>query len=416
MRKAAGWALLVAAMSAALGQAQDQPLGRSAAFSNLDAGPSVTVGAGTSLRSRPDPTAEVLAIVDEEVDLAVLERRGVWVRTHYRDWAGWLAPGGEPASRGGGLAGLETGALQFDTSIAERAAKVASARALMANENSGVSRLGPWPVHTDVHDRGLLERLDKVASGLLESYADRFGLAPALGEPGVIVLFASEDDYRRFTDENTNLGGLHGDGHADSGMAALFVSDESTDQTASVLIHELIHLINGELFARVPSTWLEEGLANDLGLARIDKHGNVEAGTLGGNTRVLSTTSRSRVVNRIQTGGRVVWLKLIRDWSQKRSRLRPLAELLDLDWRQFVDPAERSSNYAQSTFLIRMLLDDGDEDTAAAFRDFLRSAADGAPSNAATLAAALGTTPADLERRWERWLTQNAVLARQSWP
>ena len=59
-----------------------------------------------------------------------------------------------------------------------------------------------------------------------------------------------------------------------------------------------------------------------------------------------------------------------------------------------------------------MLLDEGDEETAAAFRDFLRSAAEGAPSNAATLAAALATTPAALERRWELWLTQKAVLGR----
>jgi hypothetical protein len=393
------------------GVTQDEPLGRGAAFGVLEPGPTVLILPGMSLRSRPDPRAEALVIVEAEVELPILERQGQWVRTHYDDWTGWVAPDGEPEEVE--LEPARTSRLVIDTSVSERAARVANARSLLASENAAATSVGPWRLYTDVRDQGLLGGLDRVAGRLPQAYEERFGLQPDATESKVVVLYASEADYRRFTEEFTDLGDLDGGGHADQAMAALFAGSMSRDRVQAILVHELTHLLNRGPFAESPRSWLEEGLANDLGLARIDGDGGIQPGTLGGETTLSRQRSASRViVDSVRTGGQALWTRLLRDWRRNRAQLLPLAQLLDLEWSEFIDDSHRESNYSQSTFFVRYLLDDSGAETASAFRGFLRAVAAGGDSGSAALASALGTSVDDLQERYERWLTRLAVQSR----
>jgi hypothetical protein len=399
---------------------QDEPLGRSAAFGPLAPTASATIAAGTPLRSRPDPTAALLITIEEDVELQVMERRGDWIRTAYGDWIGWLAPQGEDLAAAAPAPDLappemRAGRLVLDTTLEEDAARVASARRLLGSENLEAGALGPWPLYTDVRDGKLLALLDRLATRLPESYGRRYGLPPPRDpDQRPILLFASEQAYRTFTSEFTDLGELHGGGHADGSMAALFVGGSTAAEVGSTLIHELTHLLNRTSFEKAPATWLEEGMANDLGFARFTDEGVIESGTLGGDSIVTnqSTPGRRGVVTSLQTGGRAAWTRLARDWRERRVQINPLGRVLDLSWSEFVESGRRSSNYALSTFFVRYLLDGEDSGRAAAFRRFIADATTGSPSGAASLAQALATSIEALERDYELWLTAQMLAAR----
>ncbi len=394
--------------------AQDEPLGRRAAFEPLEAEASILVPADTPLRTHPDPRAAQLAIVSAEIELPVLERDGIWIRTRFRELTGWLAPAGEPVPDASKPLAPEARALiVVDRAAEERTARLAQARARLQGENRVWTTLGPWPLHTDVEDEKLLSSLDRIATSLPATYRERFGLEPDISRLPPILLFEREKDYRDLTWAATNVGDFAADGHADSSLAALFVEASSRDELASILVHELTHLLNRQVFPLLPRTWLEEGLANDLSLSRIGADGRLEPGTLGGTT--LLTTQRMRgntvAVSSTSSGGRVVWTKLLQDWKTARSRMLPLGELLDLEWIDFVAPDQRSRNYALSTFLVRFLLDAAPEETAMDFRAFLEDVAAGGPSGAAALGRGLGQSVDKLERSYGFWLTSEVGRA-----
>ncbi len=393
-------ACLLAALPAAA-EVQDPPLGRGAAFGVIEVEPMVRVAAGTALRSRPDPQAETLVLFEVDAEVPILARRGRWIRTFHHDATGWLAPDGEPSVEEFKLEALETGYLVLDTSPEEKATRIADARSFLGTENTDFRALGAWPLYTDVTDAVELTRLDRVARQVREVYEKRFGLRPADAPSRVVVLYRDEESYRRFTQEFTDIGEIHGDGHADGAMAALFLADTREIDTAAILAHELTHLVNRDVFLGPVKTWVEEGLANDLGFSRIDARGNIAPGTLGArNTRNTSS------------GGQYVWSRLLEDWREDRTELLPVTDLLDLAWAEFINDRHRRSNYAQSTFLIRYLLDEGTPENRSGFQEFLAIASRGGPSSAAALTSALGVSEAELRSEYEQWLSRSAEAAR----
>lgn len=410
-------ALLLLALPAGA-SLQDAPLGKPAAFGGLDAGPSITVAAGAALRIRPDPRSDKLVTIDAECELQILERQGDWVRTAYRDWTGWLAPLGEAESSVPLPTAPPGSQMTFDTQIVEQAAKLASARELLDGINTDFTSIGPWPLVTDVRDVALLALLDRVAGQVPELYARRFGLtppAPPRSDPPPVVLFAHEESYRAFADQHSDVGDLDGGGHADGTMAALFVgAGAAPEGVAGTLVHELTHLLNREHFAVTPYTWLEEGMANELGFTLIDAKGRLRAGRLGGSSWVMAqrTSSGRTMINASQSGGQAAWSLLARDWRTRRSKLTPLDQLLDLPWAAFVEGGQRSANYSLAVFFLRYLLDDTLDDRRAAFGGFLTAATRDGASNATALAVALSTTPEALRRDFERWLTAQVVASR----
>jgi hypothetical protein len=391
----------------------DAPLGRGAAFGVLAAEPTVSVRAGTPLRSRPEPTAEALVRIPTAAELPILQRSGDWVRTHYGDWTGWVAPDGEATAARPNLAVLGLSPLVLDTSVPQRAARVASARSFLGPENPTATTLGPWPLYSDVADSELLGRLRRLAEHLPALYAERFGLEPSLEEPPAVVLFAREADYRRFTEELTDVGELHAGGHADDAMAALFAEGRAED-VAAVAVHELTHLLNRRRFARPPLTWLEEGLADDLGLSRLGEDGGIELGSLGGEATMVTERYPFRpvVLKTVHTGGQSVRLLVDRLWAERRPGLDRMAALLDMNWTDFVGADQGMWHYGESLLFVRYLLDHAPAARRDAFHRFLRAAADGAPSGGSALAAELGTSPQALQDDFERWLTASMVRSR----
>jgi len=409
--------LLLVAAWVAPGVAQEQPadegrpLGQRAAFGVLEAGPTVFARTGATLRDRPDPRSEALTTVAEDVSLPVLDRRGDWVKTHYGEWIGWFAPDGEPTVEVFELTLVPSDAPVFDLGSEDRRLRIEGARALLDPERTETRTLGPWDLLSDTSDRELIDRLDRIATRLPSAYERRFGLTAAVDQRAVVVLFASETAYREFAADFTELGGFGAGGHADSSMAALFVGGEDAGGVESVLVHELTHLLNRSSFPEKIHSWLEEGLANDLGISAVDEAGEIELGSLGGEKIFTArrTAGNQVSISAFQSGGQRVWSRLLCDWRTHRAKLPSLTQLLELEWADFVHDDFRSSNYALSTFLVRYLLDDAPAEQAAAFRTFLTGVASGGASDGKTLASGLGATSNELESRYEHWLTAMSV-------
>ncbi len=427
MRRLAAATLILAATAAAAESRQEleestqqdpgeRVHGSRAAFSPVDLDQeAVSVPAETPLRSHPDSRAARLSILPETLVLPVLERQGPWVRIRYGDLLGWVAPSGEPRPEASTpLPVAAQKILVGPDPVEERAARLAEARAHLQSENRRRTTLGRWPLHTDIDNDDLLDHLDKVARLLPEVYRARFGLEPKIENLAPIVLYRREVDYRAFADAKGKVVGLGADGHADNTLAALHSGNYKRSELTSVLVHELTHLLNRTRFVRSPNTWLEEGMANDLSLSRVDEEGRVVTATLGGEqTMTTRRTPRNRTSIFVSTtGGRVVFLQLLQAWKRDRNRVPRLEELLDLPWVDFVDRDRRSMHYSTATFFVRFLLDHSGPDSRESFLRFVEGTANGSPSNAEDLADAMGTTPAELSDSFRRWLTRQIARVR----
>lgn len=410
-------ALVLPALPAAP-QESEEVLGAPAAFGDALGEERVPVPAGSTLRELPDRRAPALATVDAPSELPLLERRGGWARVRYGALNGWVLLE-EPAGSGGGpdIPG-PPGALP-----GRRADPELLARALSRLGGSGEpepGRLGPFVFYTDLDDPEFAGLLDRVVEETLRLYRERYGLDPGLGaDPQApretVVLFHREADYRAFAQGDAALAGLEEEGLAGFGLAALHVGSRSREEVASLLVHEVVHLLNRRaLGARTPP-WLEEGLADALSLARIDASGRLHPEELGGRVRQHRAERRDAGGRRVgweitvtRAGGRAALAGLVE--ALEEGTLPSLAALTALSWRELVEPAAREVAYGESAFFVRWLLDD--EETAAGFRTYLRSVAAGGAGGGPDLLRALNRPDGDwesLDRRFRRWLRAEAL-------
>jgi hypothetical protein len=275
--------------------------------------------------------------------------------------------------------------------------------------------LGPFAIATDVRDQRLLQRLAEVAVALAPAYRDRFGLT---AEPsGRVLLFGRERAFRAWLAARPSTGaaapaaaaaradsGL--EGYAASGTAALHADGRSTSEVAALLVHELSHLLTAIAVEHPLPPWLGEGLAEELAMSRLDRHGRVIAGSLRTERTVRASADASRrrtVVERTVSGPGAALARLV---GSPGARV-PLAELLALDGGAFVHPVGRRERYATAGFFVRFLL--AEPDRAARFRAFLDAVAGGAPADAAALTAALGEPLPVLEDELVGWLRRTAL-------
>ena len=362
---------------------------------------------GTPLHSQPDIRSPAVAIVDMGVELAVLERQGHWVQVRYASWKGWISTQED---------------LTVPRSIDAQSPELTAWKLALAREMLGLSArtpnrqprtmLGPFELVTDVKNRRLLGFLRAIAENLPGAFEARFGVNPGSGEEETIILFSREEDYRAYeakvrpeTDRSTL-------GHADQGLAILYVGRQGPDDVAAVLIHELTHVLNRRWLATVPPPWLEEGLANDLAFSRIAGTGHLELGSLGGRNVVIEehfyqpggwidfeqaihlsgpTASLSLLANRWRAG-EAISLKL----------------LSDLLASEFFDPEDRQVRYDASTFFVRYLLGGEDGDLAPRFHAFLASLGADGSADPDSLASYLERSWAELEKGFGAWLEQRA--------
>ncbi|MEO8054662.1 MAG: hypothetical protein ABI768_05885 [Acidobacteriota bacterium] len=274
----------------------------------------------------------------------------------------------------GALAGLAAAEAPQPVSVRADPARILKARNAM-RPLGREARLGSWPLLTDAA-MGELTGLDLVAERLASTYTARYGLAAAPGAGQVVVIYSSDERYRRFV-ESDGSPSFTAKGHAGAGLAAFALGLNPLDSRA-LLVHELTHLLSvGALGASIPA-WLDEGLAEDLAWCRVDAEGRLQPDTF--EAREIPDA----------------WIQ-----SARAGKSLPLAALLSPATRLFANSGSRRDATTTSAMLVRWCL--GDAARAASFRAFLKSVAKGGAGDAAALAAALGTGAPELQKDFLAW-------------
>lgn len=389
---------------------ETEVLGGSAAFSLIDEERErIWLPAGSPLFRFPDASSDRLSVFDALCEIEVLERSGDWYRVHHDGRLGWVDPDLPPHKQGLETFPapeeiiVQTPGLGFPASADRRELAQLALGLSAAN-----GRLGPWDLLTDVSDPGLIDYLDRIAAGLATSYRDRYGLEPAPTEGQAVAVFSTEEGYRPFESEVTDLAGTGARGHAGGKLAALFVEDQRLEEAATLLVHELVHLMNRSALGPTPPPWLEEGIANDLAYSRVDRDGHLRLGSINGE-RVVFGNRRSGIS--IQYSGAVAALAEILRLRARRQGT-PLEDLVGLDQSRFLEPDRRRQRYIESAFLVRFLLEGEKQRFSEGFRDYL-AALGGEMLGPTVLIDRLGIDWGRLELRFDAWLrAQSALLLR----
>ncbi len=358
----------------------------------------IWIGPGEALRATPSASGPRVTRFDHHASLKVVDRRPGWVKVEFRGHSGWVPLEGEwpePPLGSAPDATLPLPAQRPDP------ARLAVARAALG-EGAAEGRLGPYALLTDLADRERLAWLDRLAAGFEDAYRRRYGLTP-VGEPAeAVVLFAREADYRRFLDQHERIAGLPASGHAAHGLAALYDGGRSAAEIGTTLAHELAHLLNRRAIGPALPSWLDEGIADELAQSRIDALGHLEAGALGGETVRDGESIEMH-------GAHASLYQLVT--AVHGGRLRPLPELLGLDWSDFVTPPRGRLHYAQSSFWVRYLLDGEGGVLAPGFRRYLAEIARGGPVEPEALRGHLGRSWEELEAGYRAWLVARQAEA-----
>lgn len=352
---------------------------------------------GARLHTEPEAGAGVVTVLRVQADLRVLDRRPGWVQVRYGDRTGWATTAGNAADSDVTEPpfGSEPEPVRPVASRPPDPARLAQARAWFGGRET-LGQLGPYALYTDLQDPESLRALDRVAAEFERVYTARYGRDPVGGPTEAVVLYGREADYRGFQDQDEQLAALPSSGHTGFGIIALFDDDRPGEEMAATLVHELAHLLNRRALGPVLPSWLDEGIADDLAQSAIDESGRLRPGTVGGTT--------VRAGNTLQTyGGRAALIQLYE--TLVAGRLRPLTELLGLDWDDFVR-RDGNLNYAHASFWVRYLIDGEGGALAPGFRTFLNAVASGTPPTAEALQDRLDRPWSELQDGFEAWVLE----------
>ncbi len=372
-------AALVALVAGAQESEEPAVLGQPAdwALDDAEAETAIPLPAGSALHLEPDRGSEVLAYLPE-VRLPLLGSRGPWVRVRYGDRIGWVdveAP--------------------LSPSKAPGPPAVSVPEPLDLGPGWLEEELGPYTLFSQVSDRGLIDDLGRVARDHARLYAERYGL-PAAETGGRVVLFGGREPFLEFQRARGHeLAEDHVDGYFRSpDLVVLCHGFRSRRETAATLIHELTHLLTwralnagGRASASLPP-WLEEGLADDLSLARIDRQGRLRAEPLG--------------PTNLHYGRRLgaILRELTHDVAEEGTA-PSLPALMAMDDAAFRGGDARL-HYVMASLWIRHLL--ADDQLAAGFRAFLAAVAGGGSAHPDALAGHLGHDWPRLSSGFRGWL------------
>lgn len=315
----------------------------------------IVIGEGARLRERPDPDSAVMEVFATSIELPVLERQGPWVQVRFGVWLGWvdIDAGGKPPS--------------IDLPVNPDIARLERALEIFGRRPAPGS-LGPFTLFTDVEDPRTLDRLAAVAEGAIVAYRSRYGLDPQSLDGAAVVIFAEEDAYRRFEAQESRLVGAHSLGFTSEALSILFTGGQQKVAIEALLVHELVHLLGRRVFAGPIPPWLDEGMAQDLALSRIEVDGRIRPGTLS-TVDPPPGTSTVRGGSRVLSAAETHLVTLLGDWN---SPYHPgVADLTTLAWQEFIDPERRIIRYSKSALLVRYLLDGGDKRLREGFLGYL---------------------------------------------
>ena len=355
---------------------------------------------GEELKSLPSAAAATLHTFDQLARAERIERRGDWYRVDYNGRVGWVLLEGydEDAEIPYGEAPEPPRPLPARAPGQEA---LAAAREYLGGRER-IAALGPYTLYTDSRDDALIAQLDSVAGRLEALYAERYGRVPVGVPAEAVVLLQSDIAYRLIQRRSDRLAGIHSAGHNAEGIAVLYVGGRSRAAVAGTLIHELVHFLNRRALGPQLPPWLDEGIADDLGLSRVEADGVVHPRELGG-------------VRQQRDGG---WLldgalaSLVRLRAAARDGTLPrVRDLIGADWDSFVRAPGSRLRYAAAAFWVRYLVDGEGGRRAAGFRDFLDAVAAGAAPAADTLQTHLGEPWSVLDASFRAWIETLALSA-----
>ena len=249
--------------------AQEEPLGRPAGWAVEDSTSLVTVAGGSALHLEPDPAALVLLILPA-VQLPLVESRDRWVKVRYGDRVGWVDLEGGRAPRAAPPVRHE----------------VAEPEPLAIGEGWRQGELGPYELFRRFEEPGLIDELGRVAGQHARLYVERYGLE--VGEvAGSVLLFAGRREFLEFQRSRGHEVENRIDAYFHSPRTVvMYRARGRRGKLAASLIHELTHLLTWQALGagrRVGSPlppWLEEGMAEDLALSRLDRRDRLVASPL----------------------------------------------------------------------------------------------------------------------------------------
>ena len=364
---------------------------------------SVWVRAGTELRAAPEDSSDVVEVVQLLGRMTLRGRRGEWRRVARAEIEGRLVEGwvraeelAEPSREELWEAApvLPLAAVEAEQEV------LAQARELMG-EGARQLPCGPFRLLTDA--RGpVVDGCSRLAGRLDRIYAERTGLEPVGEARETILLFDSQSTYLVFrtrASPESVRGAFAAPGR---GFVALAVGGREAGHVRAMLVHELVHLLNRRFLGPALPSWIDEGLAEELGMSRIGEDGTLEPGTLG------EFGGGGGVV--VVLGGGRVHLSAVRA-RMRRGDMPTLRELVALDRHAFQAEESYQLHYSLSAFWVRYLLRERSPMGSEGFRAFLAEVAAGERLEGELLLARLGTDWQELEVGFRRWLDSDAAAA-----
>ncbi len=374
----------------------------------------VALAAGTSLHDSPSEWSTILARLEVGRELSVLERRPGWLLVRYEDLRAWVRDPETSAVRQQPETEIPAELWRQLAPSPERLSRAAELLGSPAERELGAYRL-----LTDLdpgrgRDDRLLARLGRLAEEVERVFRERYAVPLAEPpEPQLIVLLRRKRTYREFVAQEGSIAGAPSVGHASPGMMVLATEGLDEEELAATFVHELVHLLNQRAFLRELAPWLEEGLAEDLGLARVSESGSVDVASLRGSATLHSGRTRDDRGEEVYfqelvvRGPRLVLGRVIERWH--RSGGPDLVALLELPWSEFALGSEWDLNYIESAFLVRYLLDAQEERFRDGARAFLRAVRLGGPSDAPALTRYLRVSVEELEEGFAAWCAFQGV-------
>jgi hypothetical protein len=332
--------------------------------------------------------------------LPILDNEGGWSQVLYQGRPGWVDDAWQPphARRGARQGGIRRHVEPPRVSSFDR---VHQARKLLGQRRTDRS-LGAYKLWTDVEDEELLTFLDGLAAVAEDAYFARFARLPS-GDPlRTAVLFAREEDYRRYG-AGSGLGEGHS-GHAGGGVLASYTAGRPRGEVAGTLVHEIAHLLNARALSWDLPPWLEEGMASELGAVWVEDTGVAGVDGVGG-----ALAASFRVYD--DHDQRLVHLgETLRDGG-----LPELVRILMLDRDGFY-AADSALHYSYSGALVRYLLDGDGGRYRAGYQRFLQRVANGYVANPALFLDSYETRDtaflAALDRDFRGWIGNEQAAAR----